>query len=262
MGALGAEELSALGGQAVDTYNQMIEKGFQQNESLSMMQDFLRNARQRYEELGVPIDENTQRLLEMAEAAGIDTEPVETMTSQMTALKDGLGEVVGTLKEGLGTLIELLGGDLPDKWKESVDAAREARARTTPELQKIEEAAGEVGDGIGDVTTKAEDLGATFAEADYSSALDDGRDAADRFREALEDVNRTISGMSSPDFSLPTSSSDVGAAGSPFAQARDRVIAARIPSAVRIPVFIGRRQIAEAVYEDLPALLQGRGALV
>ncbi len=285
MGALGADELRALGGQGMDIFNQMTAAGWQSNEALSVMQDFLRNARQRYEELGFPIDENTQRLLDMADAAGIDTEPIQTMDDAVKSLGTGIASMTNILREGLGALIEMAGGTLPESFKEAEQAARDIKGAASD----IEEGAGDAEDGMVDagqagkeafenardaandveeavvkVWSRTNDWQSLLDESDFASPFDDGADAVDRMREAIDDLARSMdrlpSGAAGP---VPTGSRDFGTTGSPFSQAQARYISARPnqPILVQANVMLERRQLGQAVFEILPGQLQARGLL-
>jgi hypothetical protein len=68
---LNAESLGAMGDLGMSTFNRLITAGFSQNEALRFMGDFLDNIKKGHIDLNVPIGENTQKLLDMAEAEGI-----------------------------------------------------------------------------------------------------------------------------------------------------------------------------------------------
>jgi hypothetical protein len=68
---LNAESLNAMGDLGMSTFNRLIGAGFTQNEALRFMGDFLDNIKKGHIDLNVPIGDNTQKLLDMAEAEGI-----------------------------------------------------------------------------------------------------------------------------------------------------------------------------------------------
>jgi hypothetical protein len=118
IGGLNTETLAAMEGQGLETFKRLTEAGFTENQSLTMMKDFLLNVIQAHEQLGTPIDANTQKLIDQANAAGL--------------LKDKGNEFVDVFKEGFGALLEVLGGDLPESWRDveqaSVDTEQQVKA--------------------------------------------------------------------------------------------------------------------------------------
>ena len=71
IGALNAETFADLQAQGVQSFEQLQAAGFSEQESLTMIAGFLEQARQAHAELGLPIDENTQKLIAQAEAQGV-----------------------------------------------------------------------------------------------------------------------------------------------------------------------------------------------
>jgi hypothetical protein len=78
------------------------------------MAEFLKNVMQAHEQLGIPIDENTQALIDQAQQAGILGKDTKSATDIM---RDGLSDVVGTL----GLLIQAMGHDVPDAVQTAID---------------------------------------------------------------------------------------------------------------------------------------------
>ena len=76
------------------------------------MKGFLDQVRDAHTELGLPIDENTQKLITQAEEQGI-------LKKEQMSTND-------IMLEGLSAIIKALGGDLPDAFKKTADAGVDA----------------------------------------------------------------------------------------------------------------------------------------
>jgi len=102
-GGLTGESLAAMGQLGTDQFRRLIEAGFTEQEALLLMGDNVFALARAYEELGLPIDEDTQKLLDMAIANGqIDPgEQIEGWELVAQAIRD-----LGTLIEGLVTKIQ------------------------------------------------------------------------------------------------------------------------------------------------------------
>jgi hypothetical protein len=155
IGALNAETFADLNAQAQETFDQLIARGFTSNEALAAMSKYLYAARDAHQRLGLPIDENTQRLIEQAEEAGLLEKQGESL--------------VDVLKTGFGEIIRLLGGDLPEAWQRSTGAMQ----ATMPVARDVATAI----EGIGQEVT-AIDWDAFAREA--VAALGEIEDAANR----------------------------------------------------------------------------------
>jgi TP901 family phage tail tape measure protein len=109
IGGLTVETLAAMEAQGLATFDRLTAAGFSQNESLMMMKGFLENIILAHQQLGVPIDENTQRLINMATEQGI-------LSEQSLSTND-------ILMQGFAALIEAVGGQLPEAFQKMRDAA-------------------------------------------------------------------------------------------------------------------------------------------
>lgn len=109
IGALNAETLADMEAQGHQTYEQLIAAGFTETEALRMQRDWLRNVIKAHEDLGIPIDENTLKMIEQARQQKILSDE-ELSTNEI-------------LMEGLRALIEAVGGELPKAWRRAADAA-------------------------------------------------------------------------------------------------------------------------------------------
>jgi len=121
IGALNADTLAAMEDQGMRTYNRLIDAGFTENESLAQMGDWLGTVKESHERLGIPIDENTQKLIDQATQQGI--------------LKDKALDTNSILIDGLAAIIKAVGGDLPAAWTKSADVAKEQSERAAREAQ-------------------------------------------------------------------------------------------------------------------------------
>ena len=109
IGALNEETFADLQAQGTDSYDKLRAAGFEQNEALTMMKGFLENARDAHIEMGLPMDENTAKLVEQAEQEGI--------------IKERQLETNDIMMQGLGAIIEAVGGKIPEAWKKAEEAA-------------------------------------------------------------------------------------------------------------------------------------------
>jgi hypothetical protein len=69
-GSLNAESLGAMERQGMRMFEKLIGAGFSQNEAIMMMGPSLKTMMEAHEKLGIPIDENTEKLLAQAKEAG------------------------------------------------------------------------------------------------------------------------------------------------------------------------------------------------
>jgi hypothetical protein len=83
-------------------------------------------------QLGVPIDENTQKLIDMAQEQGIlkddGKDMAKTLTSGFADMKAGTEKLVGSI----GLMVKALGADVPAAVQEAIDAL--AQIPTTIEV--------------------------------------------------------------------------------------------------------------------------------
>lgn len=121
IGGINAETLAAMEDQGMRTFNRLIDAGFSENEALMQMGDFLGNIRDSHEKLGIPIDANTQHLIDQAEAQGI--------------LKTKAKDTNDILMEGLGAIIDAVGGKIPAAWDIAARAAKDAAKRSADDAQ-------------------------------------------------------------------------------------------------------------------------------
>jgi TP901 family phage tail tape measure protein len=121
--ALTPELFSDLTGQALLTFENLQNAGFTAGESLQMMAPLLMTIKKLHEETGFAIDDETQKLIDAAEAQGL--------------LK---GEGMSTnqiLIEGLRAIILALGGTLPEAFKTFADKAETETRRIRDGIDKI-----------------------------------------------------------------------------------------------------------------------------
>jgi hypothetical protein len=135
IGALNKDTLEEMGKMGVRQFEDLTEAGFTENEALQQMKGFLETVRDRHLALGEPVDENTQRLIDQATEQGI----LETAAVSMADV----------MKEGLGAIIELLGGDLPLAWSEFEGATDSAARKLEDEGVNMSGAVNNVKGAIG-----------------------------------------------------------------------------------------------------------------
>jgi hypothetical protein len=115
IGGVTTETLAAMEAQGGQTFDRLIAAGFSENQALRQMRTFLINVIEAHNQLGEPIDENTRRLIEMAEEQGL--------------LKDGSADLVKTMQTGfaqvtgaLGLVAQGLGVTIPAAIQKTIDA--------------------------------------------------------------------------------------------------------------------------------------------
>lgn len=122
IGGITVETLAAMEAQGVTAFDRLIAAGFSENQALRQMKDFLLNVKSAHEQLGTPIDENTQKLIDMADAQGILKDDGKDMSKILTQgfkdMKDGTDKLVGSI----GLMVRALGADVPDAVQDAIDA--------------------------------------------------------------------------------------------------------------------------------------------
>jgi hypothetical protein len=103
IGGLNADTLAAMDKQGQITYDRLIGAGFTENEALATMGDYLKNLIDAHVQLGIPIDENTQKMIDLADQYGL-------LKKDGTSTNDILKTGFSSLTEAVNRLIETLGG--------------------------------------------------------------------------------------------------------------------------------------------------------
>lgn len=122
IGGLNIETLAAMEAQGVQTFDRLTAAGFSENQALRQMKGFIVNVIEAHEQLGIPIDENTQRLIDMAQEQGILKDDGKDMAK---TLKDGFADMkLGTdkLVGSIGLMVKALGQDVPESVQDAIDA--------------------------------------------------------------------------------------------------------------------------------------------
>lgn len=131
---LDEEGFKDLQDQGLETYAKLQEAGFTEQESLLQMKGFLESVIKAHEERGLAIDEETAKLIAQAREQGV-------LAEEQISTND-------ILKEGLGEIIVLLGGELPEAWRKvgkAADQAAEDSANALEEaLKRVEDVNGEL----------------------------------------------------------------------------------------------------------------------
>jgi hypothetical protein len=102
-GGLNTETLAAMEAQGLRTFKRLTDAGFTEQEALSLMADYLKNVIEAHELLGVPIDENTAKLIDQADQYGL-------LKSDGKSTTEVLQKGFDTLTAGINELIRVLGG--------------------------------------------------------------------------------------------------------------------------------------------------------
>jgi TP901 family phage tail tape measure protein len=104
-GGLTGDSLFAMGEIGIDQFNRLIEAGFTENEALLIMGPNIFALVDAYNELGIPIDDNTQRLLDMAIANG-QVRP-EDQVSGWQLVVDAINALALKLEALVGSIINV-----------------------------------------------------------------------------------------------------------------------------------------------------------
>lgn len=112
VGALDAQTFADMQAQGLDTFKSLTAAGFSQTEALAQMKPMLETLVKLHRERGLVIDDETQALIDQATEQGI-LQGEQIDTNQV-------------LMDGLGTIIELLGGELPEAWRQMAEDAKHA----------------------------------------------------------------------------------------------------------------------------------------
>lgn len=123
LGGLTADALADLEAQGLDAFQKLTAAGFTENEALQQMVPFLQNVLKAHKDLKIPIDANTQALIDQATAQGL--------------LSDEAMSTNDILLEGFKALIEAVGGTLPEAFKKMGKAAKDAAKEATDGINKI-----------------------------------------------------------------------------------------------------------------------------
>ncbi len=123
LGGLNVDVLSDLEAQGLAAFQQLTAAGFTENEALQQMAPLLESIIKAHKDLGIPIDENTQKLIDQAEANGY-------LSDEAMSMND-------ILMEGFAALIEAVGGQLPEAFAKFGKAAKEAAKAAKDGIDKI-----------------------------------------------------------------------------------------------------------------------------
>jgi chaperonin cofactor prefoldin len=99
LGALSAETLADLEAQGLSMYEQMRTAGFTQTETLMAMLPWLKNVFDAHVKLGIPIDANTQKLIDEANALGLleDNDPTSILKQGFRDLIQAVTDLTNAL---------------------------------------------------------------------------------------------------------------------------------------------------------------------
>lgn len=114
-GSLDAQTFADLQAEGADAFKKLTAAGFTQEEALTQLKPMLETIIKLHKEKGLAIDDETQKMIDQAEQNGI-------LAAEQESTQD-------ILKEGLGELIKVLGGQLPAAWSTAARAGVDAMSR-------------------------------------------------------------------------------------------------------------------------------------
>ncbi len=192
-GSMTQESFTRFGGAAVRQFDRLIEAGLSSNDAILLMAPSLQVIKDLSEQYGFTVDENTQRLIDLAAEQGVVGERARTTDEIMS---QGLLAVA----EGIGVLITLFGGDLPESIVHLSNVA--------------EQETGDIGDDMSDMRIKSNhemDLLADHGEMRFNDIAADAERAtgqAERnFANLRRNANQELGNINVPDLDI---TSDVG----------------------------------------------------
>lgn len=227
IGGLTTETLSALEGQGVETFDRLTAAGFTSGQSIEIMRGFIENLKLAHEQLGVPIDANTQALIDQADAleglapkspAEALTAGFERVATAVDRLAAGLGIAVPAAADAAAAAVETAtrrsssaaedaaqviatkGGEAWDTYaragvdaqREVSDKIKEAAERGTVYTKKLGDLAENSADDVSLSSHRAWQDYYRYQEAALSDAQVDFRTFSDEANEALANIDRTV----------------------------------------------------------------------
>lgn len=187
-GYLTADSFAAFQQQGGAAFDQLIEKGLSQNQALQQMAPFIQSAIDASEKFGYPLDENTLRLKEQAEAAGIafTTDPMQRMVDvlEIVAMK------LGATAEELGLVGDEGQSAGDDAAKGMEEMANSAETATEETEKTFEDMAMSVGD---DFLTMQEGAEENFKKVGESA--DNTAESVRGIGEAAQDAAKDFDDM-------------------------------------------------------------------
>ncbi len=134
IGGLNVETMSDLQAQGVDTFEQLKAAGFTEAQALQQMKTFLEQVRDAHEALALPIDANTQAMIDQAEATGV-------LGQKQLSTND-------VMMQGFSAIIKALGGEIPAAFQKMSGAAVDAAKTVSGATASVRTSVGEVNNAL------------------------------------------------------------------------------------------------------------------
>jgi hypothetical protein len=179
IGALNTDTLRLMGNQATETYQKLLTAGFTEREALMMQKSSLETLIKAHKDLGIPMDENLQKLVATGYEQGV--------------LKEAGLSTNDILAEGLGAIIELLGGKLPDAFRQMRDKLRESADGMSDFKNRGRDAADTVEASFGHLKDRVRTVGEELWKTDMYAWTDGARE---RLQRVGDEVDRITFGSS------------------------------------------------------------------
>jgi TP901 family phage tail tape measure protein len=182
IGGLTVETLAAMEGQGLQTFDRLTAAGFTSGQSIEIMRGFIENLKLAHEQLGVPIDANTQALIDQADAmeglgpkspAEALTAGFENVVTAVNRLAKGLGIDVPEAANAAATAVEAA---TQRSSSAATDAAQVIATKGGESWAEFERKASEAQDGVSEKVREAAERGIgayrKFAEVAEGSSQD------------------------------------------------------------------------------------------
>ena len=174
IGGLNVETMADLQAQGSDTFKQLVDAGFTEQQSLQQMKGFLEQTRQAHKELGLPIDENTQKLIAQAEEQGV-------LKKEQISTND-------IMMQGLSAIIKALGGDIPEAFTKMTKAGVETATKVGGALNES------VNGALEDGNQKIKDANWAGYASKAAAAGSVSKGAVDKVTGAVKGVDKQLDG--------------------------------------------------------------------
>lgn len=176
-GFLTTESFSAFQRQAGVAFEQLQTAGLSSTEALQQLAPTLQSAIDASERFGIPLDENTQKLIAQAEASGIafETDPLNRMADVLGLIAELLGatdeqlSALGGTVESIGTAGETAGKQFEEGFKETASVGEDVIDGLSETREEAAAAGAQIGQALAaplaeNVVPAFENVGSKIAE--------------------------------------------------------------------------------------------------
>ena len=150
-GNMSQKSFTKFGEAATRQFNTLIEKGLDNNEALMLMAPTLQTLSDLQTEYGLIVDEDTQKIIDLAKEKGILGEKAKTVDEKML-------EAQMVMVEVLGEMVRVIGGELPESFKTLMAASDQASQQVEKDFK---DAASDIQENLNNIEIPSFDTTAT-----------------------------------------------------------------------------------------------------